>query len=86
MPWILPQTYQQVRQALAGGCDVARPVHHDRPGHPVGCASRLKDAVMSLPDKDGLGSMFHRPGLHILQLEVSDSGCTRDIDFPADLD
>ncbi len=86
MPWILSPTYQKVRQALDHHCDVVRPVHGGRPGHPVGCASRVLEAVMSLPVSAGLGGMFHRSGLNVQQIEVSDPGCTRDIDHPTDLD
>ncbi len=86
MPWISPQTYQQVRQALDRDGDVVRPVHHGYPGHPVGCASRLSDAMLSLPVTGGLASVFRRPDLNVQHLEVVDPGCIRDIDLPADMD
>ena len=86
MPWILPQTYQQARQALERDCDLVRPVHHGQPGHPVGCASHLLEALMSLPATEGLASLFRRPGLIVEYLKVDDPGCTRDIDLLADLD
>lgn len=86
MPWILPHTYRLVRQALENGMDLVRPVCGGRPGHPVGCASRLLDVAMSLPAEAGLGQLFHRPGLNVGQIEVTDPGCARDIDVPADLD
>ena len=86
MPWISPQTYQQVRAALEQGVEVVRPVHGGHPGHPVGCASSLFDCIMSMPIEAGLGQMFRQPGRDILELEVTDPGCTRDVDFPEDLD
>lgn len=86
MPWIHAQTYQQVRQSLETGCDLARPCHQGRPGHPVGCSSRVADAVMSLRAAAGLGQLFQGSTLNIQQLDVNDPGCTRDIDLPADLD
>ena len=86
MPWILPQTYQQVRAVLEQGVEVVRPVHGGHPGHPVGCASSLFDCIMSMPIEAGLGQMFRQPGRDILELEVTDPGCTRDVDFPEDLD
>jgi len=86
MPWILPQTYQQVRAVLEQGVDVVRPVHGGQPGHPVGCASSLLDCIISMPIDAGLGPMFRQPGRGIQALDVTDPGCTRDVDFPADLD
>ena len=85
MPWILPQTYQQVRAVLEQGVEVVRPVHGGHPGHPVGCASSLFDCIMSMPIEAGWGQMFRQPGRDILELEVTDPGCTRDVDFPEDL-
>lgn len=86
MPWILPATYQQVRQALGQGVDAVRPVQDGQPGHPVGCASRLLQTVTSLPVDAGLGALLNRPGLNVCHLAVTDPGCTRDVDRPADLE
>lgn len=86
MPWIQPSTYQHVRQAIEEGRAWVRPFSEGRPGHPVGCATRSAGVVMALPDAAGLGTVLQQPGLDCLRIDVSDTGCARDVDTPADLE
>ncbi len=85
MPFVTPQTYRAMVEALRTGARLARPVLGDQPGHPVACAVAMRDALAGLPDEAGLAALARiEPGT-LRKIQVNDPGCVRDIDFPGDL-
>ncbi|WP_448581422.1 nucleotidyltransferase family protein [Thermaurantiacus sp.] len=83
MPFVQPQTYRAVAQALAEGADVARPVHAGRPGNPAGFSRRLFPRLMTLEGDRGAGVLMAM--LPVRDVAVDDPGVHRDIDTPSDL-
>ena len=85
MPWIEPATIGRVAQAIENGASLAAPRHRGERGHPVGCASAHRNALLGLAGDDGARAILaaHRDAL--LLLDVDDAGVLRDVDTPADL-
>lgn len=82
LPYILPQTYDDIAQAVrAGQC--ARPVYHGQPGHPVGFPASMRTSLIALQGSGGARDLLktHPP----LNIESEDPGCVWDIDLPGDL-
>ena len=83
MPFIAPQTYADVVQALKEGAAAARPIHDGLPGHPVAIAARLKERFAQITDQSGLAPILKAVDTRLLQ--TNDPGCVKDIDYPSDL-
>lgn len=63
---------------------IVRPIHHDRPGHPVLFARRLW-AELSAPDLErGARDVVHRHHAEIVDVPVDDRGVVVDVDTPED--
>lgn len=84
MPYIQPETYRQVAQALTQGALLARPFYHGRPGHPVGFSHRLREALLSIADEGGAHNIIHHRATALIRLDVDDAGCVHDLDTPED--
>jgi molybdenum cofactor cytidylyltransferase len=85
MPWIEPATIAAVRAGLRDGASICAPVWRGRRGHPVGFASRWRDALAGLAgDQGARGLLAAHPGV-LLPVETGDPGVVRDVDLPADL-
>lgn len=68
----------------AKGAPIVRPVHHDRPGHPVLLARDLW-AELSDPDLErGARDVVHRHNEEIHDVPVDDRGVVVDVDTPED--
>ena len=85
MPYLTPGTLCKMRDALRAGVRVARPAHGGQPGHPVACASALREALLQLPDEAGVAALARRDPALMSSVAVDDAGCVRDVDLPGDL-
>jgi molybdenum cofactor cytidylyltransferase len=86
MPCIDPSTYGLVHNHLRSGVGVIRPTFEGEPGHPVGLARQWSSKFEGLSAKRGLGALLQEPEIGLQAIAVSDPGCVRDVDYPADLD
>ena len=84
-PYITPGTLCKMRDALRAGVRLARPAHGGQPGHPVACASALREALLQLPDEAGVAALARRDPALMSSVAVDDAGCVRDVDLPGDL-
>ncbi len=85
MPYIKPQSYQQLVEALKGNGLLARPLFQQRPGHPVAFHRDLADDLLQLPDNLGAQPLFQRYREQALWINSEDAGTVMDIDVPSDL-
>lgn len=85
MPFVHPDTIKAVRHALCKGAAMARPFFDGRPGHPVGFASSLREALLGLDDAQGAAPLLRSRRAELVRIDAEDPGCIRDIDVPADL-
>lgn len=85
MPFVHTDTINAVRHALCEGAAMVRPFFDGRPGHPVGFASSLREALLGLDDAQGAAPLLRSRHAELERIDVEDPGCIRDIDMPADL-
>lgn len=85
MPFVHTDTIKAVRHALCKGAAMARPFFDGRPGHPVGFASSLREALLGLDDAQGAAPLLRSRRAELVRIDAEDPGCIRDIDVPADL-
>lgn len=83
MPFIHPNTYGLVKTALLSGARMVRPIHAERPGHPVGFSGEAMHRLLDLSGELSPKHMFKPEDWNFL--EVEDSGCLMDIDTPEDV-
>ncbi|MEW5708565.1 MAG: nucleotidyltransferase family protein [Pseudomonadota bacterium] len=86
MPFILPDSYRQVAEALRGGALIAAPSYHGERGHPVAFSIRLRTELEALSGDEGARSLIARHQEALVLVDVDDPGVLRDIDRPADLE
>lgn len=92
MPFIAPSTYQRIRERLAHGLGhrhekIWRPGFAGQPGHPVAITAGLarRFVATSTDPAKGLASLWQSdPGV-LIQQDLDDPGCVRDIDYLQDL-
>lgn len=82
MPYIQPESYRSVLQALAQGARIARPVHDGRPGHPVGFAAECYAELVVLTGDRGGKSIIDADPVAAQACPVDDAGVLKDIDRP----
>ena len=85
MPYIRPQTIEQVAAALAAGADIVAPAYRGERGHPVGLSARFRAQLEALHGDEGARALLKQNASLIELIEVDDPGVCRDIDTPADL-
>ena len=85
MPWIAPGTIRQVVDALVRGASLAAPAYQGRRGHPVGLASRWRDALGANNGDQGARDILTAHSAELVSIDVADPGVVRDIDTQADL-
>jgi molybdenum cofactor cytidylyltransferase len=85
MPFIRASTITAVRDALAGGAQLAAPYFRARRGHPVGIAATFRAELESLQGDEGARHILSVHSSGIVKIPVGDPGVIRDIDRPADL-
>jgi len=85
MPFIRASSIAAVRDALAGGAQLAAPYFRGRRGHPVGIAATFRAELESLQGDEGAKRILAAAGSNLVKVPVGDPGVIRDIDRPADL-
>jgi molybdenum cofactor cytidylyltransferase len=63
---------------------VARPAIGDQHGHPVLVAREVFDTLRRAPLETGAKRVIQELGETVLNVEVSDDGCLKDVDLPED--
>ncbi|MBY0400872.1 nucleotidyltransferase family protein [Myxococcota bacterium] len=64
---------------------IVLPTHAGRRGHPVSFGSDWFDALAQLAGDEGARSLLRAHPDRIVEVEVADAGCLRDVDTPDDL-
>ncbi|WP_426399193.1 nucleotidyltransferase family protein [Ralstonia sp. R-29] len=82
MPWITPQTIEQVAQAMDADHCVA-PFHAGQRGHPIGFGADYFAGLTALDGDEGARRLIDPAAL--VRINVDDAGVLRDVDTPADL-
>ncbi|MBL8436492.1 MAG: nucleotidyltransferase family protein [Zoogloea sp.] len=85
MPCIRVATLQAVAELIGGGAALAAPRYAERRGHPVGFASRWRDALLALEGDEGARAILQQSRFLLHVLETDDPGVLQDVDSPADL-
>ncbi len=85
MPYILPSTYQALRDALSGGAALAAPTYREQRGHPVGFSRPWFDALAALKGDQGARSIIQHHLDRMVLCPVADAGILHDIDHPVDI-
>jgi molybdenum cofactor cytidylyltransferase len=85
MPFLRRTTIAAVRDALAGGAELAAPYFRARRGHPVGLAGRFRPELLALRGDQGAKQLLAANEKRIVKIPVGDPGALRDIDRPEDL-
>lgn len=80
MPWIAPSTIASIAAAIANGAPIAAPVYAGRRGHPVGFASRYRDALQALSGDEGARRIVDDDRERLVLVAVDDPGIARDVD------
>ncbi|HEX7036912.1 MAG TPA: nucleotidyltransferase family protein [Pseudomonadales bacterium] len=84
MAWIRPDTLGRLRETMAAAPAeaVLQPVHHGRPGHPVGFGAAHFPRLTALTGDEGARSVVRAAGPALILLEVDDPGVLEDLDVP----
>ena len=87
MPFIAPQTFRAVAEALRQGAVIAAPMHRgsNARGHPVGFSRSLYEELAALDGDEGARAVIQRHRAGVALIVVDDPGITRDVDRPSDL-
>lgn len=85
MPFIRASSIAAVRDALAGGAQIAAPYFRGRRGHPVGLSAKFRAELEILQGDEGAKHILSVHQSEIVKVPVGDPGVIRDIDRPADL-
>lgn len=85
MPFVGPETVDEVVRRLRAGVFIAAPVHRDRRGHPVGFCAALRDELIALDGDSGARSLLARHADRVETFECGDPGSLLDIDSLDDL-
>lgn len=64
---------------------IALPTHAGRRGHPVVFGQDAFDALSRLGGDEGARSILREAAARVVEVEVADPGCLRDVDTPAEL-
>jgi molybdenum cofactor cytidylyltransferase len=82
MPWVMPATFESVRQAALVH-RIAAATHGGRRGHPVAFAWDLLPELADLDGDEGARSLLRRHGVY--EVPCDDPGVLRDVDTVDDL-
>ena len=85
MPFIRASSIAAVRDALAGGAQLAAPYFRGRRGHPVGISAKFRAELESLQGDEGAKKILSAGASNLVKVPVGDPGVIRDIDTPGDL-
>lgn len=91
MPEIPADIFQTLSKLLDEHpeADIARPLHHGRPGHPVLLRKTVVPTILDLPAESNMQEVFRRhqnsTGQRVIEIAVSSPGTIYDIDRREDL-
>lgn len=85
MPWIAPDTIQEIATMLDRGAALAAPGYKGLRGHPVGFGHAFKDELVKLAGDMGARELVLNNTYRLALFPCDDAGVLRDIDTPADL-
>jgi molybdenum cofactor cytidylyltransferase len=85
LPGLRPETVTAViEHHRTSSAMLVVPTFQERRGHPLLIDSSLVPTVQSLDRQIGLRQITHNPKHPVLEVQVDDAGCLRDIDTPSD--
>ena len=87
MPLIHPALLEALATAWgkAGSRSIVRPVHADRPGHPVIFGGRFREELMALDGERGGAAVIGANREALVEMVWPDDRCCRDVDRVEDL-
>jgi len=85
MPFVSTATTSRIADALRNGSVLAAPFCNGRRGHPVGFASRFREALCALDGDSGARSLINHNAEQLTIIETDDAGVLIDIDTASDL-
>lgn len=80
MPYIEPASYQAIIAALQEGASLARPVHQEKMGHPVGFSAIHLPALLALTGDQGGKCILDAHQGEVRCCQVDDPGVLWDVD------
>ncbi len=83
MPYVKPETFHAVLEALRTGADIAVPVYGGRRGNPVGFSRKHLADLQSMGGDQGARRLLQ--SFPVIEVAVEDPGIHRDIDTIDDL-
>ena len=84
LPRLTAETVRSVAAAVSSDGALALPRYAGRRGHPLGIPADLLPEVEELDPAVGLRQLLVRRADRLLELDVDDPGCVRDVDTPDD--
>jgi molybdenum cofactor cytidylyltransferase len=84
MPWIRPETFTIIRDALAPD-NLVVPVFEGKRGNPVGIGRQFFNRLLEAGGDYGARALLRTEAGRLRMVEVADPGILRDVDQPADL-
>jgi molybdenum cofactor cytidylyltransferase len=85
MPYVRPQTYQAVAEAVTSASAIAVAATNAKGGQPVGFGRGYVDALCALKGDTGARGVITAHPQSVSLIEVGDLGIFQDIDTPEDL-
>jgi molybdenum cofactor cytidylyltransferase len=85
MPYVKPETYRALVEALRVGASIVTPSFNGKRGHPVGFAKQWFETLALCQGDEGAKFLLRANQASITVLSVSDPGIHQDIDEPDDL-
>jgi molybdenum cofactor cytidylyltransferase len=85
MPFVSPETVRQLLATYAARPSVVSPRYRGKRGHPVVLPPHLRDEILDAEATTNLHEVLKRHAASRVDIDVADSGVTRDVDTPADL-
>ncbi len=86
LPGLAGSTVSAVLTGLARGATLVVPAHAGRRGHPLGIAAHRIPELPGLDPAIGLRQLLAAHADDVVEVEVDDPGCLRDVDTPEDYD
>ena len=81
MPWVQPDTYIAIKDALQDG-EIVVPFHEGRRGNPVAFSHDYFDEIASLSGDRGARALLEKYAAKCRHLDTADEGILRDVDHP----
>jgi len=85
MPWVRPETINQLATQLLLGASMVAPVYQGQRGNPVGFSSQWFDALSALRGDRGARELLRQHPNELVLLGTEDPGVLKDVDYPDDL-